>query len=219
MPTTPKRKRGRPSDDEQKARRRETILACAAKVFAKRGFPGTDMQAVADAAGVAKGTVYLYFASKEELFLAAVDQGMKDLKVFVDTAVEGIADPLDVIGKAIRAYLRFFKEHPEQAELLILERAEFRDRKQSTYFAYRDDGKCRWHELLQGLIDSGRVRNIPLSRIDDVMSDLVYGTMVSNHFSGRHKPLDVQAEDILDIALFGILSDRERRRRAVGEAR
>ena len=67
---------------------------------------------------------------------------------------------------------------------------------------------------MQGLIDTGRVRDIPLSRIDDVMSDLVYGTMVTNHFSGRHKPLDVQAEDILDIAFYGILSDRERRRRA-----
>jgi AcrR family transcriptional regulator len=212
MPT--QRKRGRPIDAEQKARRREEILACAARVFAARGFPGTDMQAVADAAGVAKGTVYLYFASKEELFLAAVDQGMKQLKAFVDAAAEAVEDPLEMMGKAIFAYLRFFKERPEQVELLILERAEFRDRKKSTYFEYREDGKSRWHELLGQLITSGRVRDVPISRIDDVLSDLVYGTMVTNHFSGRHKPLEAQAEDILDIAFNGILSDRERRRRA-----
>jgi AcrR family transcriptional regulator len=213
MNKTPRRKRGRPIDEEQRARRREEILSCAARVFAARGIPGTDMQAVADAAGVAKGTLYLYFPSKEELFLAAVDQGMTRLRAFVDAAVVGLTDPLEIIGRAIHAYLRFFKEHPEQVELLILERAEFRDRKKSTYFAHRETGRARWHALLADLIASGRVRAIPLSRIDDVLSDLVYGTMFTNHFSGRHKPVDAQAEDILDIAFLGILGEEERRRR------
>ena len=203
--TKPSKKRGR-ADESHKARRREEILAHAAKVFAAHGFPGTDVQAVADAVGVAKGTLYLYFASKEDLFLAAVDQGMKDLKAFVDAAAEGVADPLEMIRRAVFAYLRFFKERPEQVELLILERAEFRDRKKSTYFAYREDGKCRWHNLLRELIASGRVRDVPVSRIDDVLSDLVYGTMVSNHFSGRHKPLETQAEDVLDVTFNGILA-------------
>jgi AcrR family transcriptional regulator len=213
MTTKSTGKRGRPVDEDSRLRKRQEILDCAARVFARRGFPGTDMQAVADAAGVAKGTVYLYFEGKEELFLAAVDQGMTRLRAAVDAAVEGLADPLEVIEKAIFAYLRFFKEHPEQVELLILERAEFRDRKQSTYFAQRESQKCRWHELLQGLVDAGRVRDIPLSRIDDVVSDLVYGTMFTNHFSGRHKPLDAQAADILDIVYHGMLSEKERRGR------
>lgn len=210
---TPTRKRGRPVDDESRLRKRLEILSSAARVFAARGYPGTDMQAVADAAGVAKGTVYLYFPSKEELFLAAVDHGVTCMKHAVDVAVEALTDPLDVIEKAIFAYLRFFKEHPEQVELLILERAEFRDRKRSTYFARRDADKCRWHELLQSLVDGGRVRDVPLTRIDDVISDLVYGTMFTNHFSGRHKPLDAQARDILDIVYHGVLSEKERRRR------
>lgn len=218
MTTSPGKKRGRPVDDESRARRREDILVCAAREFAQRGYPGTDMQAVADAAGVAKGTLYLYFASKEELFLAAVDQGMRCLRAYVDAAVEGLQDPLQVIERAIFAYLRFFKEHPEQVELLILERAEFRDRKQSTYFEHRDVGKARWHALLQDLIRSGRIRAIPLARIDDVVSDLVYGTMFTNHFSGRHKPLEAQARDILDIVYHGILSEPERRRLGPGGA-
>jgi AcrR family transcriptional regulator len=212
-------KRGRPADDAAKARKRADLLACAARVFAANGFPGTDMQAVADAAGVAKGTLYLYFSSKEEMFLAAVDQGLQRLRAFVDAAVEGVDEPLEVIAKAIFAYLRFFKEQPEQAELLILERAEFRDRKQSTYFENREDNKCRWHQLLRDLIATGRVRDVPIARIDDVVSDLVYGTMFTNHFSGRHKPLEEQARDILDIVYHGILSDTERRRRPPHERR
>src|SRR5215208_2372942 len=101
MTATPRRKRGRPAADEQtRARKREDILATAACVFAKHGYPGTDVQAVADAAGVAKGTLYLYFASKEELFLAAVDQGIRDLQQHIDSTIEPITDPLQRIVAA-----------------------------------------------------------------------------------------------------------------------
>lgn len=212
MPGTPQRKkRGRPVDELSRARKREEILAAAARTFAAHGFPGTDMQAVADEAGVAKGTLYLYFASKEELFLAAVDQGMRDLIAYIDAAIADIDDPLLHMGAAIHAYLRFFKERPEQVELLILERAEFRDRKKPTYFEHREERRAEWHAKLAALVASGRLRAMPIDRIDDVISDLVYGTMFTNHFSGRHKPLEVQAAGILDVVFHGILSDQERK--------
>lgn len=206
-------KRGRPVDDLARARKRQAILATAARVFADNGYPGTDMQAVADAAGVAKGTLYLYFPSKEDLFLAAVDQGIVDLRCYIDSSVEHIGDPLERIAAAIHSYLRFFKDRPEQVELLILERAEFRDRKTPTYFEHRNTGKEKWHALLRGLVADGRLRDVPITRIDDVVSELVYGSMFTNHFTGQTKPLEVQARDILDVVFNGILSDRERRRR------
>src|SRR4051794_38705196 len=106
MTATPRRKRGRPAADEQsRARKREDFLATAARVFARHGYPGTDVQAVADAAGVAKGTLYLYFDSKQALFLAAVDQGIRDLQEHIDSSIEHIADPLQRIAEAMRAYL------------------------------------------------------------------------------------------------------------------
>lgn len=206
------RKRGRPSDEESRARKRVELLASAAKQFARHGYPGTDMQAIADAAGVAKGTLYLYFSSKEDLFLAAVDQGLRELQTHLDATVEPIADPLDRIAAAVRAYLRFFKERPEQVELLIQERAEFRDRKQPTYFEHRDRRRELWHALLADLIAQGRLRPVPVSRIDDVLSDLLYGTMFTNHFSGRHKPLQEQVDDIIDVAFHGLLTEAEKRR-------
>ena len=208
----PERRRGRPPDEEARSKRREEILGCAARVFAAGGYQTTDVQAIADAANVAKGTLYLYFTGKEELFLAAVDQGMTSLRAIVDAALEGVRDPLQVFERGILAYLRFFEDHPEQVELLIQERAEFRDHRQSTYFRHREQDAAHWHALLAELLASGRFRDLPLTRIDDVMNDLVYGTMFTNHFSGRHKPIETQAADILDIVFRGILSDDERAR-------
>jgi len=79
MKATAKRPRGRPKDEALVAMRQEQILDAAALVFAKHGFRNTDVQYVADALQVGKGTIYRYFPSKEALFLAAVDRGMRRL--------------------------------------------------------------------------------------------------------------------------------------------
>jgi AcrR family transcriptional regulator len=213
MPLAQKTRRGRPRRDRQTLQqRREAILDAAAPVFARHGYQSTEIQLVADACGVGKGTIYLYFPGKEALFLAAVDRGMRRLCAAIETAIEGIGDPLDQIAAAIRAYLQFFKDCPQYVELLIQERAEFRDRKKPTYFEHREENRERWAELYRGLIAAGRVRDVPVERIMDALGNLVYGTMFTNHFLGRHQPLDAQAADILDIAFHGILTPAERRR-------
>ena len=51
---------------------------------------------------------------------------------------------------------------------------------------------------------------MPVERITDVLSDLVYGTMFTNYFTGNQKPFEAQAKDILDVVFHGILSDKER---------
>src|SRR5262252_186099 len=94
------RKRGRPKVEGLAERRREEILAAATRIFARLGYPGTDLQIVADRLGVGKGTVYRYFPSKEALFLAAADRGMTLLKGRIDAEAERAKAPLDKIVRA-----------------------------------------------------------------------------------------------------------------------
>lgn len=210
------RRRGRPVDEETRARKREDILEAAARVFSRHGYVSTDVQRIADEVGVGKGTLYLYFRSKEELFLAAEQRGLDRLIQAVEGAADEVEDPLAKTERAIRAYLTFFHDHPEYAELLIQERAEFRDRKKLTYFAHgkASETHCRWTEMYRGLMAARRLRDIPPERILDVIGDLVYGTMFTNHLSGRNKPLEEQARDIIDVVFLGILSDEERAKRS-----
>jgi AcrR family transcriptional regulator len=65
--------------DEDSAKRRQ-ILAGASKVFMDLGFDGASMGEIARAAGVSKGTLYVYFADKNRLFEAIVEQEMLDQK-------------------------------------------------------------------------------------------------------------------------------------------
>jgi len=185
---------------------REQILATATVVFARDGYHDTDLQVVADVLGIGKASVYRRFPSKEELFLAAVDDGMRRMKTSVDAAIERIEDPLAQISRAVVAYLAFFDAEPELVELLILERARFKDRKKPTYFEHREANVHRWRALYERLMLEGRVRRMPLDRITDVLSNLVYGTMFTNHFAGRTKPFEDQASDILDVFLHGVLA-------------
>src|SRR5688572_11769799 len=55
--------------EEDKQAKREQILAAAAKLFTRMPFEDIKVERIAEACGFAKGTVYLYFPSKEELFL------------------------------------------------------------------------------------------------------------------------------------------------------
>jgi AcrR family transcriptional regulator len=62
------------SRDEKKARTREALLRAAAGVFARRGFHGASVDAIAEQAGLSAGAVYSNFAGKEELFLTVLEQ-------------------------------------------------------------------------------------------------------------------------------------------------
>jgi AcrR family transcriptional regulator len=204
---------GRPVDGELRDRRRDEILDAASALFAQRGYTETTTDMLAEKLGVGKGTIYRYFPTKRDLFLGAVDRLMRQLLDTIQDAVAPIDDPLDRIAHAIRTYLTFFAEHPEFVELIIQERAQFKDRKKPTYFEHRDADKERHHEFFRQLIAAHRVRGIPVDRLDDVLSDLVYGTMFTNYFTGRRRSAAEQAGDILDVVFHGILSESERQRR------
>lgn len=216
---TPGKRRGRPKDKALTARRCEEILDIAARTFAERGFPGTDVQEIADELGVGKGTVYRYFPTKRKLFLAAVDRAMRRLREQVDASAAEAGDPLERIALAVRAYLAFFDANPAFVELLMQERAEFKDRKKPTYFEHRDANESSWQEVLRELASEHRVRDVPVQRITDVVGDLLYGTIFTNHFAGRRKSFEQQAHDILDIVFHGILADNERNRPSIHGAR
>ena len=213
LKTNAVRKPGRPKDPDLELRRKAEILAVAASVFARTGYAETDVQVVADQVGVGKGTIYRYFPTKKELFLAAVDQGLNELMHVVDAVILNEAlRPLERFAGAMRAYLTFFAARPEMVELFIQERAAFRDRHQPLYFAPKFDERCEATDrFVLGLIESGILRNLRLEHLRDVLSDLLYGTILTNSFTGRKSDPSAQTDVILNIVFLGILGDRERR--------
>lgn len=199
--------------DEEVLARKEEILRTATELFAEHGFSDAITQALADRLQVGKGTIYRHFPSKRDLFLAAADRVMRKMQEKILANIAGVEDGLEQVSRGIMAFLSFFAEHPEYVELLIQERAQFKDRKRPTYFEHREINIQKWKQLYRDLMAAGRLREMPVERITTVVSNVLYGIMVTNFFSGQPAPADVQAREILDIIFLGVLSEPERRRR------
>ena len=204
---------------QQRHERRQSIVETAARLFANEGYAGCEMEKVAVELGIAKGTLYLYFPGKQELFFSCVDWGMSQMVTTVRAAAESQTDPYRRLTEGIRTYLEFFEKHPAYVELLIQERAIFKDRKRPTYFEYRDATVGYWRNLYSELIATGKLRSdLSVERIVDTIGRLLYGTMFMNHFIGRTVSLDEQYNAMMEIVFTGMFSEEERQRQAAIES-
>ena len=86
--------------------KREAISKAAVTVFAQRGFFNAQVADVARAAGVAAGTVYLYFRSKDEILTSIFERTMKEGIAEGRLTLEGVTDPIDRLRSLARMHLR-----------------------------------------------------------------------------------------------------------------
>ena len=103
------------------ALRREQILDAAAQVFAQRGFRTASIQQVAEAAGIAKGTVYNYFDSKDDLLLALLDRlnETEERPAQFDELLHG--DPRQMMGALLRHRFEVLSDQKELFRALLPE--------------------------------------------------------------------------------------------------
>lgn len=80
--------RRRASEVDPKADKRERILRAAVKVFARKGFYATRVSEIAQAAGVADGTIYLYFDNKDAVLVSIFEDRIQKLIAFLRAALE-----------------------------------------------------------------------------------------------------------------------------------
>src|SRR5262245_30296963 len=91
--------------------RTSEILEAARAVFADRGFNNATMDEIAVVAGVAKGTLYLYFPSKRDLFIAALRQGVVELNERARREIEAAATTAERVRAFMAARLRYCAEN------------------------------------------------------------------------------------------------------------
>src|SRR5579884_1007783 len=88
-----------------RAEKRDQILRAAIDVFAERGFFNAQVADVARSAGVAAGTVYLYFRSKDHLLVSIFEKTMRDALAEGRAATDGVTDPRERLRRFARLHL------------------------------------------------------------------------------------------------------------------
>lgn len=103
-----------------RAANRELILGAAEQVFARAGFNGATMAAIADAAGLPKANLHYYFGSKHELYREVLAGTLRDWLVPMDSLVPE-ADPAAALAGYIRAKMRMSAARPDASRVFANE--------------------------------------------------------------------------------------------------
>lgn len=101
--------------------KRERILDAAERVFAQHGFFAARVSEIAKQAGVADGTIYLYFKSKDELLISLFESRMERFNQMLAEAISGVTTPTEKLLAIVRTYLGLVREQPMVAEVLTIE--------------------------------------------------------------------------------------------------
>jgi len=154
-PPVPDRRDGRPffqrtvTEEQQK---REDIFLAAATLFANKGYAGTSVREIVEAAGVTKPTLYYYFKNKEDLYIKLMDEAMATFAAVLQQAVGGEGDTRERL-KAL--FLDIFALFRENVDLLRLINAMIYGPQGATPF-YDLQGKIQLlHSVLSQILKEG----------------------------------------------------------------
>ena len=185
--------------------KRTAILDAATVVFAERGFFAAQVADIARGAGIAAGTVYLYFRSKDEILTSIFDRTMKDAIAEGRAAVAGVKDPVERLRRIARLHLT---RMGRDRSLAVVFQVELR---QTTKFMERfsTTGLRDYLLLIQQTIEDGQARGAFRRTISARTAAKVFfgalDEMATNWILSRRRyALAQQADEIVDLIVGGI---------------
>jgi AcrR family transcriptional regulator len=98
--------------------KKEQIRRAALAVFAQRGFHGTTVDDIAQEAGIAKGTIYLYYASKEEILIAIFRRYIDAMLDFVDGLLDSALSVSEILAEFVKRQIDMIREEPDLMRVL-----------------------------------------------------------------------------------------------------
>ena len=156
------------------ARTRAALVAAARKVFERDGYLDAKLTDIAKVAGCATGSFYTYFANKEEIFAAVLEQAQQDMMHPGMGRVSGTDDPYAVLEASNRAYLEAYRRN---AKLMgLLEQVAQIDPKFRAFRARRADAFIARNAA--GIADL-QERGIAAADIDPLLASRALSGMVS----------------------------------------
>jgi AcrR family transcriptional regulator len=106
---------------ESGEQRRNAILTAARAVFARKGYENTVVEDIAGEAGIGKGTLYLYFPSKEQIYLAALTEDARVLDQETHRAIAEAGSWQAALRSYVQVRLRYFDQHQDFVRIYMTE--------------------------------------------------------------------------------------------------
>jgi AcrR family transcriptional regulator len=193
----------------RRARKRAHILEAASRIFATHVYHLVTMDQVAAAAGVGKGTLYRYFPSKEDLYLAIVDEAFGLLIGRLETERAAAAMPEVALARMIGAIVETFAQHLPSFRLIHSGEGRLFLRKKEVIRAQRAHIARLLAEVLDQGVETGAFRKVDRTLAPSMLIGMVWGTTL-NH--AEDLPAEVLAPRVADLCLHGLVQAPERDR-------
>jgi len=181
-------------------------MDAAIKVFAERGFHTATVAEIARSAGVADGTIYLYFKSKDDLLLRLFDEKMTELLAEARAALAAERTAPARLRRFIQLHLSLVERNPDLAAVLIVEL-----RQSAQFLKAADRAKlASYVDLIAEVVRAGQESGELLQTIAPAavkraifgaLDELALGWLMS----GRRTGLKKTASDVADWLVRGLL--------------
>ena len=193
------------ADRADKADKRDAILRAAIETFAARGFFNAQVADVARGAGVAAGTVYLYFRGKDDLLISIFERTMKEAIAAGRESVAARTTPLERLREIARLHL---ERLGRDRDLAVVFQVELR---QSTKFMERFSATYlrQYLGIIRDVIAEGQAKGEFRRQINPTLAaKMLFGAldeMATNWILSRRRySLEADADPVADLFLDGV---------------
>ncbi|MDI3316985.1 MAG: TetR/AcrR family transcriptional regulator [Bacillota bacterium] len=168
------------------AERYQGILRAAAQIIARRGYHGARISDIAREAGVADGTVYLYFANKEDVLIAVFREGIGGYLRHLDEQLAGAPDAREELRRLVVSHLGYLGSHREFAQVTQIELRQSDGKIRRAIDAIMDP----YFRRIDRIVERGRQEGLFLPDVDRrVARRMIFGTLdqcVTSWVMSRH---------------------------------
>ncbi len=183
------------------------LLEAARRVFAKKGFDAATVDEIAAAAGVAKGTVYLYYRSKREVYWGALEHGITELHKEIQTRLAAEKTPEDKIRAFIAIKIGYFEKNRDFFRIYFSEIGSgFSHPAQmprSFEAMYLQQAGLLEAALQQG-VQCKAIRKVRTDTAAVAISDLIRGIIVQRLLGWSKKDVESDINFVFDLVWRGI---------------
>jgi len=139
-----------------RTKKRQRILRAAIRVFARHGFYLSRVSEIARAAGVADGTIYLYFRNKDDILISIFEDRIEALCALVERETAKLDDPAERLRRIVELQLGTVRRHRDLAEVVSI------NLRQSNRFLkqYAAPKFHRYLDLIAGVVADGQQRGV-----------------------------------------------------------
>ncbi len=209
MPAVSSRRSRSPTTRSERGDKRDALLRAAIETFAARGYFNAQVADVARTAGVAAGTVYLYFRGKDDLLISIFEKTMKEAIAAGRDSIAGLDDPLAQLRTIARLHLDRMSRDRALAVVFQVElrqSTKFMERFSATYL--RD-----YLGIIRDVIAKGQAAGAFRKDVNPTLgAKLLFGMldeMATNWIlSKRRYSLANESETIVDLFVHGVGAGR-----------